>query len=105
MNSLRANLTTPVLALGYSSMRDAREPFQGAGRPASRPVLKEPDISQCRARRSGLGDHVDCLVDYPGRCPHSLYFGSCCFCMHPRRKAIAANTEAAPHDGGLAIVA
>ena len=86
-------------------MRDARGPYEGGGRPAPGPALREPDISLCHARRSGLGDHVDCLVDYPGRCPHSLYFGSCCFCMHPRRKEIAARTEALGHDRGLATVA
>ena len=112
MNTLlRANFATPVLALGYSSMREAREHDAGGGRPGSRSALREPDISLCRAKRSGLRDHVDCLMEYPGRCPHSLNFGSCCFCVHPRRKEIAANTEVGLNDGsvqidrGLAIVA
>jgi len=83
VKTLPVNLVTPVLLPNDS---------------ASRPARREPDISFCRARHSDLADHVDCLADHPGRCPHSLCFGSCSFCLHPRRNEIAAHTEAARYD-------
>ena len=99
-----ALVATPVLLAGCPVSEDAR----GS---ACRPARREPDISFCRARHSDLADHVDCLADEPDRCAHSLCFGSCGFCLHPRRNEIAARTEAARHywseedDRGLATVA
>jgi len=96
MKSLPPQVVTPVLLPDCSVSRQAR---------------REPDITFCRARHSDLADHVECLADYPGRCPHSLCFGSCCFCLHPQRNEIAAQTEAVGHywtaddDRGLEIVA
>lgn len=100
MNSLPATAATPVLLPEGAATRDATAPTEGGGR--FKPSRRGPDISFCRARLSGLGDHVDCLAAYPGRCPHSLYFGTCCFCLHPQRKEIAALTEDAGHEGSAA---
>lgn len=53
-----------------------------------------PDNTHCRARESGFGDYVDCLVKEPYNCTFALSFGRAFLCRHPQAKAIAARTSA-----------
>ncbi|MEI8037762.1 MAG: hypothetical protein WCJ14_05175 [Verrucomicrobiota bacterium] len=52
--------------------------------------------ADCRARPSGVGSFVDCLMGQPLHCQHGLSFGYGIFCRHPERERIVAQTEANP---------
>ncbi len=47
---------------------------------------------QCRARESGCGDYVDCLVDDPSQCAYATKFGRGFLCRHPQKHLIAERT-------------
>ena len=49
---------------------------------------------ECRARRIGVADLVECLAKQPTHCKFSLSFGHSFFCRHPQRLEIAAHTAA-----------
>jgi len=55
-------------------------------------VLPDPTI--CRARILSE-DLPDCVVDNPDSCRYVFSVGTRCFCNHPQRAKIIANTEAA----------
>jgi len=65
-----------------------------------KPFQALPDTSVCRARRSGIGDYVYCLVESPVSCSKVLNFGERYFCLHPENQAIAAHTQAGQSEGG-----
>ena len=52
--------------------------------------------ASCRARASGIGDFVDCLMRPAPGCKHALSFGYGIFCRHPERAGIVAQTEQNP---------
>jgi len=54
-------------------------------------VLPDPTI--CRAKWSGFGDYVDCLVNCPACCPFAMSFGAGFFCRNPARAEIVKRTE------------
>jgi len=58
------------------------------------PLRIEPNSDCCRAKPSGFGDYVDCLVDGAKRCRFALEFGSSALCRHPLRHQIALRTKA-----------
>jgi hypothetical protein len=74
-----------------TEMNSSNQPPAPAPGPPAR-VL--PDNAVCRARESGFGDYVDCLVSEPHQCAHALSFGRAFLCRHPQAKAIAARTNA-----------
>ena len=49
---------------------------------------------ECRARRIGVADLVECLAKQPTHCKFSLSFGHSFFCRHPHRLEIASRTAA-----------
>lgn len=57
------------------------------------PLRIEPNSMECRAKPSGFGDYVDCLVDACKRCRYALEFGSSALCRHPFRHQIALRTQ------------
>lgn len=72
-------------------MNSSNQPPAPVSKPPER-VL--PDDAICRARESGFGDYVDCLVSDPFNCAHALSFGRAFLCRHPQARAIAARTSA-----------
>jgi hypothetical protein len=79
-------------------MPDTNLPNDGTGSEPE-PTRRLPSISNCRARRSGIGDFVDCLVNRPYDCEHALSFANGFFCLHPQRAEIVARTEAGYGEG------
>jgi hypothetical protein len=61
------------------------------------PLRIEPDSPECRAKPSGFGDYVDCLVDASKRCRYALEFGSSALCRHPLRHQIVLRTGLGPY--------
>lgn len=55
---------------------------------------RNPDISQCRAMRSGQSDLMFCLNEDRVFCDYCLPFGESFFCRHPQGRSIAARSEA-----------
>lgn len=75
------------------------EPFEPlpdeAGTSAeSEPARTLPDIAFCRARRSGIGGLVYCLVPASDGCPFAERHAFNSFCFHPESEAIITRTEA-----------
>jgi hypothetical protein len=75
-------------------MPNTKKADEGEGR--SKPDTSQtlPDTAICRARRSGFGDYVDCLVKAPAVCCHALKFGHGYLCLHPQSLDIVARTQA-----------
>ncbi len=67
--------------------------------PEPKPLPRLPDPAICRARHSGVGDLVDCLVDNPTGCKYALNFGHHFYCNHPEKEKIISQTEAASRKG------
>jgi hypothetical protein len=44
---------------------------------------------ECRGRRYGVGDLVECQSDRGNQCKYALSFGYSFFCRHPERKEFA----------------
>jgi hypothetical protein len=61
------------------------------------PLRIDPNSHECRAKPSGFGDYVDCLVDACKRCRYALEFGSSALCRHPLRHQIVLRTEVGPY--------
>lgn len=61
-------------------------------------VSHTTDIEECRARKIGVSDLVDCLVT-PRYCRYALSFGYGCFCRHPLKEEIIRRTERNPNHG------
>jgi len=58
------------------------------------PVVRvEPNSDECKAKKSGFGDYVDCLVDPAKRCHFALGFGGGALCRHSARLQIALRTK------------
>jgi hypothetical protein len=60
------------------------------------PPRVAPNSADCRAKPSGFGDYVDCMVDACKRCRYALEFGSSALCRHPLRHQIALRTKTSP---------
>ena len=75
-------------------MSDAPIPNEDGSRSEPKPARMLPDVAICRARHSGFGRYVDCLMHNPSRCPYALSFGYGGFCRNPEREEIVARTEA-----------
>ena len=80
------------MSLGATAL-EAPTPEERSNRTRPMPVRKLPDVAICRAKRSGFGGYVDCLVDRPHECLFSLPFRSGRLCIHPTREDILARTK------------
>lgn len=49
----------------------------------TKPVQWLPNSAVCRAKRSGIGDVVYCLVPAPYSCAYAERCGLLTFCLHP----------------------
>jgi len=67
---------------------------KAASHPGALPVARvEPNSGECRAKISGFGDYVDCLVDPTKRCHFALEFGGGALCRHSARLQIALRAK------------
>jgi hypothetical protein len=56
---------------------------------------KSRSIPNCRVVEIGLGDFAECTEWRAVHCSHSLPFGYCFLCMHPRVENMIENTKKA----------
>jgi hypothetical protein len=59
----------------------------------SEPAIALPNGALCRAKCSGTGNMVYCLLADPQKCEYAEYFAAKVYCYHPDRAEIAACTE------------
>jgi hypothetical protein len=65
-----------------------------AGGPSeAKPAPAAPFSSNCRARRSGLGNLVYCLASNPDDCPFAERHAYDNFCFHPNYEEIIARMD------------
>ena len=79
-------------------MPNAPEPSKGKLRPVPNAVRVLPDFAVCRARRSGVGDLVYCLVPNCQSCRYAERHAFNDFCFHPDWEKIVSRTEAGLKD-------
>ncbi len=56
--------------------------------------LPECDLKDCRVSSVGIDDQfAECLMEGPNSCEHSLAFGYCFLCKHPRVNEMLARSK------------
>ena len=69
--------------LGYDPLGGAQKQHQ----------IVEPNSPDCRAKKAGFGDYVDCLVESSRACSFALPFANGFLCRHPNNLQIAARSS------------
>ncbi len=75
-------------------MLDESMPNRGDKRPDPKPARGLPNFAVCRARRSGFGDLIYCLVPNCQSCQYVERHAFNNFCFHPDWEKLVTRAEA-----------